>query len=293
MTRYRAILHAINQFLVHDGWAIASHIALSVLMSFFPFLIFITAFAGLLGSRALADESALLFLETWPKEVAQPLAREIKAVLTSAPGDILTVGAVLSVYFASSGVESLRIGLNRAYGRVEMRHFLIMRLESIGFVLMGALTILAVAFLVILGPTIVRVVRMIDPDLLLLFPNLTWLRILLATGMLVAALVVTHLWLPAGSRSLRDVWVGIVATLAMWLAGGVAFSFYLDNFSENYVRTYAGLASGMIALVFLYTAATIFLFGAEINAALMERRAAKEAARAELRAEAAGGPTLD
>jgi membrane protein len=39
-----------------DGWAIASHIALSILTSLFPFLIFVTALAGFLGSKNLGDE---------------------------------------------------------------------------------------------------------------------------------------------------------------------------------------------------------------------------------------------
>ena len=52
---------------------------------------------------------------------------------------MLTVGAVFAVYFASSGVESLRIGLNRAYDAVEERRsWLLLRLESIGYVLVGA-----------------------------------------------------------------------------------------------------------------------------------------------------------
>jgi membrane protein len=42
----------------------------------------------------------------------------------------------------------------------------------------------------------------------------------------------------------------------------------------NYVTTYAGLATGMVALVFLYFAAAIFLYGAELNAVLVERRRA-------------------
>ena len=61
-------------------------------------------------------------------------------------------GAVFSVYFASSGVESLRIGLNRAYDAVETRHWWLLRLESIVYVLVGAVALLALAFLVVLAP---------------------------------------------------------------------------------------------------------------------------------------------
>ena len=52
---YRVAMDAFYRFNADDGWAIASHIALSVLMSMFPFLILVTAIAGFIGSENLAD----------------------------------------------------------------------------------------------------------------------------------------------------------------------------------------------------------------------------------------------
>ena len=70
---YRVTIDAYYKFLADDGWAIASHIALSALMSLFPFLILVTALAGFLfGSTQLADEVANLLLQMWPTEVASP-----------------------------------------------------------------------------------------------------------------------------------------------------------------------------------------------------------------------------
>ena len=57
-------LDAFYRFLADDGWAIASHIALSTLMAMFPFLIVVTSLASFLGSKDLADEVAVLLLET-------------------------------------------------------------------------------------------------------------------------------------------------------------------------------------------------------------------------------------
>src|SRR5512140_3532411 len=55
---------AFRHFIADDGWAIASHIALSTLMALFPFLIVVTALAAFFfGSRDLADEAAKLLLE--------------------------------------------------------------------------------------------------------------------------------------------------------------------------------------------------------------------------------------
>ncbi|HZB39222.1 MAG TPA: hypothetical protein VE443_14635, partial [Beijerinckiaceae bacterium] len=65
-TFYAVAMIAWNRFLLHDGWAIASHIALSVLFSMFPFLILVTSLASFLGTGSLADEAADLILETWP-----------------------------------------------------------------------------------------------------------------------------------------------------------------------------------------------------------------------------------
>src|SRR6516162_5532970 len=188
-------------FIGDDGWAIASHIALSVLMAMFPFFIVLTSLGGLFGSADLADRVANLLFASWPPEVAAPLAQEIHQVLTTTHRGALTFGGVLAVYFASSGVESLRIGLNRAYVGVETRN-----------------------------------------------------------------------WLPAGRRSIREIIPGIVATLLLWLATAVGFARYLAQFSVSYVNTYAGLASAMIALVFLYWTATIFVYGGELNAAHMRAR---------------------
>src|SRR5690606_16356920 len=69
-------------------------------------------------------------------------------------------------------------------------------------------------------------------------------------GMLLAGLIIAHLWLPAGRRKIADVLPGICLTLLAWGVGAYAFASYLTTFA-NYVSTYAGLASIMIALVFL------------------------------------------
>jgi uncharacterized BrkB/YihY/UPF0761 family membrane protein len=81
---------------------------------------------------------------------------------------------------------------------------------------------------------------------------ITFGRFAIASLVLLLALVLAHKFLPAGRRSLRDIAPGILLTLAMWIAAGNAFGSYLAEFARNYVTTYAGLASVMIALVFLH-----------------------------------------
>ena len=73
-------------------------------------------------------------------------------------------------------------------------------------------------------------------------------------------------------RQLLTITPGIVVTLLLWLIAGELFGDYLARFAYTYVTYYAGLASAMIALVFLYVIATIFIFGGELNAAILRWR---------------------
>lgn len=266
------VYDAFAAFIRDDGWAIASHIALSLLMSLFPFLIFVTALTGFLGTQNLSDQVALLLLEAWPEEVSGPIVSEIENVLTTSHSGLLTIGAALALYFSTNGIESLRIGLNRAYGVVEMRSWWLLRLESIAYMLVAALALIALSFLIVLGPLILRAATRYFPGLSQFEGTLTFLRFGVATVVLVTALVLVHKWLPAGKRSMVEIAPGIVVTLAMWLITGVLFGRYLAEFAGTYVSMYAGLASAMIALVFLYWTATIFIYGGELNAVIVNMR---------------------
>ena len=272
---YRVLVDAFWLFLADDGWAIASHIALSALMALFPFLIVLTAFAAVVGSQALADTAAEILLEAWPKEVAGPITGEINRVLTEAHSGVVTIGVALAVYFSSSGVESLRIGLNRAYGLHEQRSFWLLRLESIGFVLLSAVALLVLAFLVVLGPLLFKAVAAYVPALAPLQSHYDFARFGVGGVVLAVALFILHMWLPAGRRGFGTVWPGILATMVLWLICGFTFGHYLAEFAYTYVNYYAGLASAMIALVFLYYSAWIFVYGGELNAAIARVREAK------------------
>src|SRR3984893_14208963 len=269
---FRVLYDAIMRFSEDDGWANASHIALSILTSMFPFLIFVTALAGFFGSKSLADDVAQILLQTWPQQVAAPIANEIHNVLTQTRSGLLTLSVILAIYFSSSAVDAVGRGINRAYDIRDSRPWWLLRLASIAYVFVGAFALLTLAFLVVLAPLIWAAVLYFAPGLEPLNNLITFGRLAIASLVLLLALVLAHKFLPAGRRSLRDIAPGILLTFAMWIAAGVAFGSYLAEFARNYVTTYAGLASVMIALVFLYMIASIFIFGGELNAAILRAK---------------------
>ncbi|MGG7519268.1 YihY/virulence factor BrkB family protein [Allorhizobium undicola] len=266
---YKVAWDAIWHFTEDDGWAMASHVALSTLLAVFPFLIFGTALAGFLGASSFANTAIHFIFDTWPEDIAKPISEQVIQVLTIPRGGLLTVSVLAAAYFASNGVEALRASLNRAYRVTETRPWYITRLISLGFVLMGVLAFAVISVLLIAVPIALRFAEQKFPllkDALAIISN--W-GILGTLVMLAMGLTISHLWLPAGKRRLIDVLPGICLTLLLWIMGALAFAAYLSTFA-NYAATYAGLASIMIVLVFLYMLGVLFIIGAEFNAALMK-----------------------
>ncbi|MGY5805786.1 YihY/virulence factor BrkB family protein [Rhizobium sp. LEGMi12c] len=286
-TIYKVIYDAVFHFVEDDGFAMASHVALSTLLAVFPFLIFGTALASFLGASQFSSTAVHLIFDTWPEAIAKPLADQVVQVLTIPRGGLLTISVLAAAYFASNGVEALRISLNRAYRVPETRPWYFNRLASLGYVLIAVLIFAILSILLVAVPLALNYTRQWLPKLADILDIVFSWRIYGTIFLLLAGLMILHLWLAAGRRRVFDVIPGVILTLVFWSIGALLFAYYLSTFA-NYTATYAGLASVMIVLIFLYMLAVIFIMGAEINAALMKFRV-----RRLLFGKAAGRPSAE
>ena len=259
------------EFRRDNGWVMASHLAMSALLSLFPFLICVTSLIGVFEIGVDLDSLTSTLLQTWPESAAEALANEVHSILTTPRTEWLTIGLIVAVWIASSGVEALRVAMNSAYRVEENRSFLYRRLQSIFIVILGSIGLIAFSLLIVLAP-------ILWSSLIHWFPNLETfggtfdvLRIKIATSLIALCLFVCHSYLPAERHSLRETWPGVIITLFLWLIFGSLFGIYLENFSD-YASTYAGLAGIMTALIFLYLISLLFILGGEINGAILRIR---------------------
>ena len=208
-----------------------------------------------------------LVFDTWPEQIAAPISREVVNVLTVQRTDLLTYGVLLAAFFASNGIEALRTSLNRAYRVVETRSFIFRRVQSLVFVLIATAGFLAISVLLVFAPLLVR----------LAVSNFEWIRPYLGTitiwryrhclaGDRARADRRPHL-AAGGQEALRRHRAGHRVHARRLACRLDVFAAYLDRFS-SYVTTYAGLASIMIAIVFLYIVSLIFILGGELNASI-------------------------
>jgi membrane protein len=260
---------ALRHFNQSDGWAMSSHVAMSLMIATFPFLIFAASLAGFLGNEKQIDDIVELVFEYWPEEIAAPIVREIDIVLTRGNLGFLTFGIGLALFFSSNGIEAVRVALNRAYRDRDDRSILARRLQSVLFVLVSALLILAVSVLLVLAPKLPAFSEdgsAILGDFLVSDP----LKLIIALSILMLLVFACHRWLPGKSRPVRRVWPGIALTLVLWIVSARVFAYYVGTIAD-FSATYAGLAGIMTAQLFLYLMAVFLILGAEINAELENR----------------------
>ena len=96
-----------------------------------------------MGSEYRAKQAGAVLLDAWPEAVAKPIAAEMQRVASAAQGGAITGELSFSVYFSTGAVESLRLGLNRAYGVEDRRSWWRLRLWSMLYVEGGAFSLLA------------------------------------------------------------------------------------------------------------------------------------------------------
>src|SRR5215510_11778981 len=168
----KTIIAALRAVYADSGFAMAGAVAFSFVLSLFPFCIFLGAVAGLFGGEALAKEGIERLFEIVPAPVAEALAPEVMAVMGRSRFDLLTVGALISLFFATSAIESLRAALNIAYRQKESRPYYLCLLESSAFVILSAVGMLALTWGVVVGP---EMAARIKPAWLLWLADEGWL----------------------------------------------------------------------------------------------------------------------
>jgi membrane protein len=267
----RSILRAFYELFADSGFSMAGAVAFSFVLSLFPFCIFLGTLAGYFGGEALAKQAVEQLFEMAPAPVAEAIAPEVMRVMGQSRFGLLTFGAVIALFFATSAIESLRAALNVAYRVKERRSYFLCLLESGMFVVLSAVGMLALAWGVVVGP---QMASRFKPDWLLWLADTGWVALIGRYAIVVAAigvqLIAYHLWLAAGQRRLSDVWPGVALSIVLWLIAAQAFASWLTL--SDYSRFYAGLTQVMSALVFFQVSAIIVILGAELNRGIVEVR---------------------
>lgn len=272
------IWEAVLRLFADEAIPLAGNIAFRTLFSAFPFLIFLTSLSGFLGNMKLATNIVDFLIAVAPEQIVRPIEPEIKHVLTVRQSGLLSLSVLLTIWTASGGVDSVRVGLNRAYDLKDHRPYHLLLLQNIAFVFGGAAALLLLALLIVLGPLVISFVNEYAPGARQAFAWFDFWRYPVAMFAVTLVLVAAHKILPARKHTFADIWPGVTFTLIVWILLAALFAQYLSHF-RTFASTYAGLGGIAAALFFLYLSALVLIFGGEINRVIGIQKSQHRASR--------------
>jgi membrane protein len=248
---------------------IAAGCAFYGLMAIFPGIVAVMAIAGFFIDPETIVDQADTLAGVMPQQAADIVIDQARSV---ADGDSsgLTVAAILGIvtafYSATAGMRSLMEGLNVAFDITEPRGFFH------GLAVRAVLTLgLIVGFLLIVG--VLLILPLVLTFLLLGGASeviMMWLRWPIVLIIVIGGLAILYQFGPnRDHRAWRWITPGAVVATLIWIAGSLAFAFYVSNFG-SYNETFGALGGVIVLLLWLWLSAYIVLLGAELDSE-MER----------------------
>ena len=264
-----AALGWINDEAMTRGAAIAFY----TIFALAPFVILVTAIAGLVIGRQVAQDALMVQIGGL---IGQEAAATLKQMAASAndikAGAIATVFGISTILIGATTVfVELQTSLNRIWkteppGASSLTWLVKMRLK--GLALIGMIGFLLIVSLVV-SAGLAAVGRWFEGMLPELFV-VVWAANLIGSLVVFTVLfALVYRTLPDTRIPWTDLWLGAAITAVLFTIGKSLIGLYLGT--SGVTSAYGAAGSFVLILLWVYYSASIFLYGAEITRAYSDR----------------------
>ena len=264
---FQTMKRAGKEFSDDDMMTYAAAVSYQIFFSLFPFIIFLLALLGFLNLQPVFDFLLKQANTVMPSSAQSMVSGIVSQVKGQASGGIMSFGAILALWSASSAVRMAMHALNVAYD-VEDRPAWKKIPMSVLYALILAALLIVSAGLLFAGPSLVQPIFNavgLGSVVSLLTTLWAYLRIPVALLLLMIAVGLIYWLFPnVAGQPFRFVTPGAVVAVIVWILASLGFSYYVANFS-SYSKTYGAMASVIVLLLYFFISTIILLFGAEIN----------------------------
>lgn len=265
--RNSTVLRYIGQLIFRykddDLSAMSAHITYYLILSFFPFLIFLInllSFTNLPGEVSITNISKFI-----PKEISALMKNIVDRTLQSKSKTLLSFSMLGSLWAASRSIFAVIKGLNKAYDVDETRKFIVLNLiavvSTIGIIIMILLSLIMIVFGKIIGEYVFGLAGAVGVF------EFVWsiLRYFIPAAVMYITFTLLYKYAPNKKLKARNIRLGATFATFGWLLSSFVFSYYVDNF-RNYEKVYGSLGGMIVLIIWLNVSTSIILIGGELNA---------------------------
>lgn len=245
----------------HIG-AYAAQAAYFLIMSFIPFILFLTTIVQYTPLTYKVVRDAII---TVVPSNLQAFVLGIVAEVYGRNVAIMPIAVLTTLWSAGKGLQALINGLNVIYHVKETRSWLINRLYSIVWTVLFVVALIGCLLILVLGNRIQELLNQYIPFIGHVLAKMTSERTFFVFLILFLIFVLLYKVLPNRKASFRSQIPGAAFTTAAWSLFSYVFSIYFDMF-PNFMNMYGSLAAIILVMLWLDICMILMLYGAEINA---------------------------
>ena len=245
----------------------AATLAFYSMFAIFPGVIFLLSLVPYLPLAHVHRTLFNLVEQIWPAQAAQMFETVLREVTVEKRRGLMSFGAIIALWSASSGIYAIMQQLNVGYRTKETRPYWKMRGIALGLTLTFVFLVLCAFGLIIFGAFLhdwfTRTLHLSE-GFAMFFIVLRWFFILC---LLFAGITLVYYIGPNSKHEVKDTFIGSLIGTAVLVLASLLFRVYIQNFS-NYTASYGSLGAVMILMLWFYLTGLALLIGGEVNAIL-------------------------
>ena len=241
----------------------AAQASFFIVIAFFPFIMLLLTLIQFIPAINKSDLLTIL-VRIMPNMLDSLVIGIVDDLYIKSPGTILSITALLALWSAARGMMGIERGLNRIYGTIEKRNYVVRRLICSFYTLIFMAVCIVSLVLLVFGTSIQNLLIRLFPLLGSITKHVISFRSLLSMILFFVSFVGLYTILPKKKQKPRDQIPGAVFSTICWLLFSYIFSLYFTNFS-SFSYMYGSLTAIVLMMLWLYFCICILFIGAEIN----------------------------
>lgn len=246
----------------------ASAAAFTFFFALFPAIIFFFSLIPHLPIENLHQQLLTDLYLVLPQNAYQA-AVEIIDDLVKQRNGLLSFGFLLTLYFATNGINALIDAFNQAIHVVETRGFIAQRLVSAFLLIVISLLVLTASILIIFSEIVIN--HALSHGLLLsdgiILVSLTLGKWIVSFLLLFTAISLLYRFGPVHKGEYKILNVGALFATVSSIITSLLFNYYVNQF-DTYNKVYGSIGTVMVVMMWLQFNCLIILLGFDLNARL-------------------------
>jgi membrane protein len=207
-----------------------------------------------------------------PENAYQAAVVTINDLVNTQHNGLLSFGFLVTLYFATNGINALIDAFNHAIHVTETRNFIQQRLVSLWLFITLSVLVLTASLLIIFSEVAINyaIAHGVPLSGWLVMALLTLGKWVISFLLLFTAISLLYYFGPVNSVNYQLINTGALLATILSVIASLLFNYYVNNFA-TYNKVYGSIGTIMVVMLWLQFNCLIILIGFDLNAKIYNR----------------------